>query len=246
MNTPTRIEPSPLVEAVADVRFTSLLPPAVIFGYMYDVLKDQYTKLSDLPILQLPEEIRKMDPNFISQPHYRLEGERFVLQLGPQILNIAVLDGNYPGWTDFKSEINRIFVAFSQKKIINKITRIGLRYINFFDLNIFNVSTFSVSFQERPLLNEKAFLRVQFSDSEFITNVQVTNDASIQRQNGHKQGSIIDIDTYCPTPEINKTEPETFDRFVEAAHQILKTKFFGGLKEEYVASFNPQYPKEGS
>ncbi|MEW6349014.1 MAG: hypothetical protein AB1646_08110 [Thermodesulfobacteriota bacterium] len=42
MKTPTKIDPSPLAEAVVDVRFVPSVPPPAVFGYVYGLIKDRY------------------------------------------------------------------------------------------------------------------------------------------------------------------------------------------------------------
>ncbi len=56
-----------------------------------------------------------------------------------------------------------------------------------------------------------------------------------------KEGSIIDLDTYSEKPNLAGNKSEDFRNLIEAAHQTLKSKFFSGLKDEYVNSLNPQY-----
>jgi len=79
--------------------------------------------------------------------------------LGPRIFNLAVLDQDYPGWDGFRDETMRIFTILSENKVIQSITRVGMRYINFFPFNVFDVANFSISIEDVSLLNEKTLLR---------------------------------------------------------------------------------------
>lgn len=241
MTIPIKIDPSPLAEAVVDVRFMPSIPPAAVFGYAYDLLKDRYGNVAALPILQVPEEIREKDSNLIFQPHYRMDSMPFVLQLGPRIFNLAALDKDYPGWSIFRDEICRIFDALSDKGVIGTVTRVGMRYINFFEGNVFQISNFSVTLGSTSLLDQKTLLRVQFSDNGLVTAVQVTNDGNLRTGKESKHGSIVDLDTFCVRPTLSEKPSESFRNLIETAHQTLKMRFFSGLKEEFVASLSPQY-----
>lgn len=241
MKIPTRIHPSPLTEAAVDVRYQPAIPNAAVFGYVYSLIKDRYGPPSPLPILQLPEEIREKDGNLAFQPHYRMEKPPFSLQLGPRIFNIAVLDQGYPGWEKFKEEICRIFDELSRNRVIERVNRVGMRYINFFEVNVFQISNFSISVGTEPLIDEKAYLRVQFSGSGFITAVQVTNDGTLLRSGQSRQGSVIDVDTFCLQPDLREEPFKKFSDLIESAHTVLKQRFFSGLKEDFVATLNPQY-----
>jgi len=238
---PIKIEPSPLAEAVVDVRFVPAIPPAAVFGYVYGLIKDRYGAPSDLPILQVPEEIREKDSNLLFQPHYRMESSPFVLQMGPRIFNLAALDRDYPGWNSFRDEICRIFDALLDRGVIGKVTRVGMRYINFFEDNVFYRSNFSVALGNRSLLEQSTFLRVQFSDNGLVTVVQVTNDGNLHTGKGSRQGSIVDLDTFCSKPVLDEKPSESFRDLIDRAHRVLKSRFFSSLKEEFVASLNPQY-----
>lgn len=241
MKIPSKIEPSPLVEAVVDVRFMPDIPPAAVFGYVHGLLKGRYGDISGLPILQVPEEIREKDPNLIFQPYYRMVNKPFVLQLGPRVFNLAALDPAYPGWNSFRNEICGIFGALSENGVIGDIARVGIRYINFFEFNVFEVTNFFVALGDTSLSNHKTLLRVQFSDDGFETTVQVTNDGNLRIGKQPKRGSVVDLDTYYLRPPLVEKRDQGFLDLIEIAHRILKQRFFSGLKKEFVASLNPQY-----
>jgi len=238
---PISINPTPLVEAVVDVRFSPLIPPAAVFGFVYGLIKDQYGKISPLPILQLPEQLREQDPNLLFQPHYRMENKPFLLQLGPRIFNLAALDQGYPGWQTFRDEILRLFDIFARNSVIDSVTRIGMRYINYFSFNVFDVSNFSINLEQAPLMNKKTLLRVEFTDGNLVTALLITNGGQVRIGKEAKQGSIIDLDTFCLKPNLQGNKSEEFRLLIEGAHQTLKQRFFSGLKEAYVSSLDHRY-----
>ncbi len=238
---PTNINPAPLVEAVVEVRFLPSIPPAAIFGKVYDMIQKDYGDISSLPILQLTEEVLELDPNLSCQPHYRAGNTRFLLQFGPRIFNVAVLDKNYPGWSLFRDEILRLFDIFIESGVIDSVIRVGIRYINYFSFNVFEVSNFSICLEEKSLINEKTLLRVEFSNDHLITSLQVSNGVQINIGTEIKQGSIIDLDTFCGKPNLAGNKSQDFRNLIEDAHQALKRRFFSSLRETYVTSLNPQY-----
>ncbi|MEW6349013.1 MAG: TIGR04255 family protein [Thermodesulfobacteriota bacterium] len=189
----------------------------------------------------MPENIRTREPSFFFQPHYRMKSASFLLQLGPRIFNLATVDRAYPGWSLFRDEICLIFDILSGGGVIDKVTRVGMRYINFFQSNVFQVSNFSVLLGNTSLTDGKTFLRVQFSDDGLVTTVQVTNEGHLVTEEGTKPGSIIDLDTFCLEPAFAEKASESFPNLIEAAHRTLKKRFFAGLAEGFVASLSPQY-----
>jgi uncharacterized protein (TIGR04255 family) len=75
MEIPIKISPSPIVDSILELRFTTSLHHDAIFGIVYSAFKADYQKHESLPILQLPEPVRKTDPNLKFKPYYRLLNE---------------------------------------------------------------------------------------------------------------------------------------------------------------------------
>ena len=71
MRLPKALDPSPIKEAVVEIRFETPLPSEAVFGVVYNAIHDGYPELEKLPILQVPEAVRAADPNLMFQPHYR-------------------------------------------------------------------------------------------------------------------------------------------------------------------------------
>src|SRR5687768_15414418 len=105
---PDKLDNCPIKEAIFEIRFESAVPGAAVFGMAYSVLKPRYPKSEPLPVVQLPEAVRDADPNLSFQPHYRLTQEHFVVQIGPKVLSINVMNP-YCGWTAYRQEILSVY-----------------------------------------------------------------------------------------------------------------------------------------
>ena len=99
---PKGIDPCPIKEAIIEIRFESVLPPDAVFGVVYNELKDIYKTPEPLPIMQLPASVRDQDKNLHFQPYYRIKRDNFLLQIGPQMLSLAVTA--YSTWVEFLGE----------------------------------------------------------------------------------------------------------------------------------------------
>jgi uncharacterized protein (TIGR04255 family) len=66
---PKKISPCPITEAIVELRFESDIPNDAVFGIVYQDFKTDYPVLEDLPILQLPESIRKQDKALHYKPY---------------------------------------------------------------------------------------------------------------------------------------------------------------------------------
>ena len=85
-NFPKKIEHCPLIETVLEIRFTSTLLDEAIFGVVYNSIQNEFSSFKPVPqpILQIPLEIRKSDPNIMYQPLYRLENKNLSIGISPK------------------------------------------------------------------------------------------------------------------------------------------------------------------
>ena len=61
---PIRIEACPLIDALIEFRFEAAITKSAVFGIIYNLIKEEYRgNVINLPILQIPEQIREVDPN---------------------------------------------------------------------------------------------------------------------------------------------------------------------------------------
>jgi uncharacterized protein (TIGR04255 family) len=236
MEIPIKISPCPIVDSILELRFTTSLPHDAIFGIVYSAFKADYQKHESLPILQLPEPVRKTDPNLKFKPYYRLLNEKFVIQIGADVLTISSFP-QYVGWTSFQTEISNFYNTVKALSIIDNVSRIGLRVINFFPkIDIFQNAKISISVSESPITSQKTLLNTEFEYEHSIkSTLNISNNAQINLQ----YGSIIDIDTFC---EYNKEfDVSHIMKEVDVIHNKEKALFFSLLKNEFLKQLNPEY-----
>lgn len=239
MKLPKKIDPCPIVEAVVEIRFDSILPGDAIFGMVYNHFKDDYPTLSKLPILQLPDAIRSKDPNLIFSPHYKMQKDDFVLQIGPKVLSLVNVK-EYSGWDTFYSKILETFNIISKLNIVDTVSRFGLRYINVFkNLNIFKYSDFKAVLGDKPYEDVKADITIEMSSGDYINKFKVVNSAKVTVQDAFFEGSVIDVDISFHKP--SKNFFENMEEIIEKSHHEEKKVFFGLLKDSYIQSLNPEY-----
>lgn len=239
MKLPKRITPCPLIDAVVELRFDSSLPPDAVFGMAYGRLKETYSKVEKLPILNLPDMIRLKDPDLIFQPYYKLSGDQFVVQIGPKVLSITS-PGEYSGWEAFFAKIKETYDVIKPIGIIKTVTRLGIRYINFFDFDIFEKINLRISLNDQPLSAKQTTVRLEIQDERFGHLLQVVNNVTVEgKPKGPRKGSVIDIDTHME----GRFEDffDSMEDFVSDGHQAEKQLFFSLLKPDFLASLKPEY-----
>ncbi len=240
MAAPKKITPCPIIESVVEIRFDSAIPAEAIFGVVYNAFNDIFpNKPINLPILQLPEQIRNSDPNLQYKPHYRLSNDTFLFQIGPK--SISLINKNeYVGWNILSPKTKECFQKIKAIQIIKTTKRFGLRYMNFFeDLEIYEKINLDLLLNEKPLESDKIFIKTSLKSGDFTRDLKVSNNAKIERNGNEKKGSIIDIDVYLE--ENGNTIIDQFDSILENAHTKEKELFFSLLKEDFLKEFNPEY-----
>ncbi len=236
---PKRISPCPIVEAIVQIRFSSAVLPDAVFGIMYqEFAKDFSGKVEKLPILQLPEPIRAVDPNLMYQPHYKLRNANLVLQVGPRVASLSN-SKEYMGWDDFSRKLIEVFSRLQKLSIVKAVERLGIRYINLFKDDIYNNINLRILMDDQPLRTLRKTLRAELEDSGFITTLQIANPAKIQLQTQAIEGSVIDIDVARQSFDTDFFQD--MEDILQKGHNIEKKLFFTLLKKEFLNTLNPEY-----
>jgi uncharacterized protein (TIGR04255 family) len=237
MRIPIKISPCPIQEAAVEIRFESNFPSDAVFGLIYNAFKSEYTGPTEkLPILQLPDFVRTKDPNLTYQPHYKLTKNGFILQIGPKVISINNVN-KYVGWADYSKKIFKSIEKMKKLNLITKLVRIGIRYINFFELDIYKNINLDLKLSKKPFISEQLSIRSLLKTGRFLTNLQVLNHGNIF----NKHGSIIDIDTYIE--KLNERDFENLESVINEGHNKEKEVFFTLLKSDFLNQFHPEYKK---
>ena len=65
---PIKIDPCPIAEAILEIRFVTSESWPTLPGLLFAKIRERYPEQKDLPLVQLPEEIRRREPAFTYQP----------------------------------------------------------------------------------------------------------------------------------------------------------------------------------
>lgn len=236
---PKKISPCPIIEAAIEVRFSSAVLPDAIFGIIYQEFKDEFSgKAGKLPILQLPEPIRSIDPGLKYQPYYKLIDSNLIFQIGPRVASLSNIK-EYMGWQTFSKKIKGTFLKLEKLKIIKSVERLGIRYINFFKGDIFNNIDLTIVLNGKPLETLKTTLKAEMQEDNFINVLQIANKAQVKVQDGTMTGSVIDINTI--SKDVGGIFFEEMENLLEKGHNFEKKLFFSLLKKEFLNTLDPEF-----
>jgi len=239
MRLPTKVEVCPITDAVVELRFTTNVPEGALFGLVYRDLAEEYPTVENLPILQLPENFRQ-GAELRFQPHHKLTGKRAIVQLGPRSLSISSTIP-YVGWTEFSKCIYSVIEVAKKANFMTTVSRLGLRYINMFDADVFEKINVQLLISDSPVQCKSARLRTLLEDENgFRSLVQVFNDVTLKAATeGPITGSGIDIDVSKEYSGLDFVEH--IDEEIEKAHLIEKEHFYKLVQGPLLDELKPTY-----
>lgn len=241
MQLPKQISPCPIIEAIVELRFASApkVPADAIFGLAFEKLNKIYPTVTNLPVLQVPEQIRQADPNLRYQAHHRFAQENFSFSLGPRVL-IFSCSSPYIGWEAFFAKIQEnLKLLLGIEGMIEHFERLGVRFINFFDGTTSVNIALNISANNLPLADVQFHSTFVYPEENFTTIIQIGNKVDVAIGSETKKGSVVDIDTFKQsTSEEIKTD---LFGFIDRAHLSEKNIFFSLLKKEILDRLNPVY-----
>lgn len=237
---PTEITPCPILEAVLEIRFVTEEDWSVIPGFLYTQIREKYGNKKNLPISELPPEIIRQTPHFTHMPLICWENKGFLIYLGPRVVSLLTKPSNYPGWTVIRREMNWLIKKLKLANFIREGERLGLRYIDFFDFDLFDKLILGLHIGDKPVSGPEMSIEKVFRRGGLTGKLLLKNSVSVKIGNDVRQGSILDLDLW--------TGPSDFELFqngmstFEKAHQQNKEIFFGLLKPEFLDTLSPKYP----
>lgn len=231
---PYKIEICPIIESLIEIRFDTKLHPSVVMGRIIDALGLSDENIESLPINDIPEHIRISEPSLKYKPFYKIEKEDLTFQIGQDVFTISTTP-NYVGWERLSTVVFESYKKLIDLKIITKVERLGLRYINFFEEDIFDNIKLVLSFPNLNTEKQNSYIRTLIKKGNFLNTLQIANNAKV----GERIGSIIDIDTFIEIDLENFLGD--YVQKVNEAHQTEKELFFGLLKEEFLETLKPWY-----
>lgn len=243
---PTKLIKNPIVEAILEIRFSSVLPDDAVFGLVYKALQEDFEsfKLESQPILQLPEIARKEDPGLKYQPTYRLNKNNLSIGIGPRTL-IFSNRMPYLGWKSFKKFVLSALNLINNSNVINKVERIGLRYINLINKSLYDTTNLKLSMCNMEENKDDVFtlrLEKQLKDKKMVI-FQLNNNVFVSINNEKSiKASIVDIDSINRNlMEIEDIKKLNFSEIIDELHDIEKGYFFDLLNKNYLDELIPDY-----
>lgn len=230
---PKKVSPDAIVEALLEVRFRTTTLPEVVSGRLTDSPAWKGLLPQRLPAADLPEVLRRTDPNLLYQPALQMNAPdaRRLVRIGPQVLSYHRL-APYVGWPQLRGELFDAVGQLFSRIGDASVTRLGLRYINaltpahgisgFADLDM-AVMVDNTRVTERINVN---FTKV--AGENVIRTVRVASPDFVQGRLPEGSAVIIDIDVFTKDG-FDTAEQQAVQQWIERAHDEAKIAFFSLL-----------------
>lgn len=242
-----KISPCPIIESTIQINCTFTIDQDIVVGLIYSLLQNRQEgkvlQIEKLPILNLPEEIRKTDPNLRNKPCYKINYGEFYILIG--LFGVALgVNPPYKGWKAFKEfSIDFLDLLVKGNIVIKGLSAITLKYLDFFsDVNIFEKINCEVLLNNKKITTIPTIFRTEIPINDFTEVLQITNGVHLRNQalKINNDGSLIEISLFRRNVSV-----ENFSQVIEDAHFNQKESFFGLLSNEYLkSSFNIEYEQE--
>jgi uncharacterized protein (TIGR04255 family) len=237
---PIKIEPCPIVEAILEIRFVTSESWATLPGLLFARIRERYPEQKNLPLAQLPEEMRRHESAFTYQPLIQfLSPGDFLIQFGPRVVSLVAKSKEYPGWPAFEKEMTWLIAELKKLGFVSEGERLGVRYINFFTFDIFEKLVLEVSTGKKRLTAGECSVTTVLTRPPFTSRLLVSNGAILDTGAGARPGSVLDVDVWLGPVDFDLFQ-NGVAKFAEA-HHFEKQIFFGLLKPDFLARLNPTY-----
>jgi uncharacterized protein (TIGR04255 family) len=245
MRLPQKLGKVPLVEAIFEVRFkartaaSSVLPGLIFSKYPGE------KKIERLPMSEMHEAFRSVDPNFRYAPLVRVHWDTFMISAGDRSVSLAS-KLPYPGWTVYKTAIVNLVRLVDESAIVESVERFSLKYTNIIPYEIGSapsVAEFALKIGSHDASNHLFQIRAEFPNKSLICVVQIASEGLATLLDGTtRKGVVIDLDTIAMIDDLPFSKfANVLEERVEETHSEAKKMFFGCLKPEALEKLEPIY-----
>lgn len=226
---------APIVDAIVELRFEATVPSQVVAGLLYNsLIQEGYGDFEELPITQLPSNVKDEDVNLRYSAHYRMKTANYLVSVSQRVIGIAAIcygDNEYQGWVSYKQEVEKVLGVLRELQIVDSFSRIGVRYINLFQTeNIAEKLNIKLDVPDASDLVEERLAGFVYANDGMTTRVNFATNATMTFGSDSLtlSGAILDIDSAIE----QDVSFESVGGYIEKGHTYTEEAFRKLLSEQ--------------
>ena len=237
---PKEIYPNPLLAATVEIRFKSTLNPANLLSTVYPKYIDTFPSLKEGKI---PKEIKEKDDRFKFSPDFSMSNDDYTVNFSNQVFSFES-SADYKLWDNYSSFIYQQLDRLREIGIVEKVERIGVRYVSMFE----GATPLNQIFKNVPSSGVKGYVEnsifhifdlVPEKNDKYRVKLQIAKEAKAVKNGEQKVGVLIDIDSSLSN--YNSELDTKVYQIIDDLHSCEKDLFFSLLTPSFLSSLNPKY-----
>lgn len=242
---PIKLNADPIIDAVIEIRVKASQPLGSLMpGVLLKANDVGFVQSQQLPAFNIPEQIRRNEPNLMYQPLIKIELEDgFSLLVGDQVLAI-VSPTPYVGGVSFKNKALQIINILLDLSVVVSVQRVSIKYTDFLEasslqeLDTFLNLDFKLGNTHTPEVSGYD-LNFHIAKEDAMHLIRLV---ALTRLDNNQEGMILDIDTIkqINSPDIPGFKESLFEMLNEI-HTKSKAKFFSLLTKKALDKLEAVY-----
>jgi|SRR5690554_2510665 len=242
---PIKLNADPIIDAVIEIRVKASQPLGSLMpGVLLKANDVGFVQSQQLPAFNIPEQIRRNDPNLMYQPLIKIELEDgFSLLVGDQVLAI-VSPTPYVGGVSFKNKALQIINILLDLSVVVSVQRVSIKYTDFLEasslqeLDTYLNLDFKLGNTHTPEVSGYD-LNFHIAKQNMLHLIRLV---ALTRLDNNQEGMVLDIDTikHVESSDIQsfkKALPDTLNE----VHNKSKIQFFALLTGKALARLEAVY-----
>jgi uncharacterized protein (TIGR04255 family) len=236
---PSKITPCSIVEAVLEVRFATAESWTTLPGLLYAQIRDRYPEQKDLPLTRIPEDIRRQEPALLYKPLVQFLSPGFLVQLGARVVSLVTKPNEYPGWAKTENEMAWLLKQARQAGFVAEAERLSVRYIDFFEFDIFPKLLLNAVVGAQPLAGNELSITTVLRSGPWTSRLALAHGARLATGRDVREGSGVGVETWVGSLNFDLFE-NGLEKFREA-HLLTNQIFFGLMRPEFLTTLKAEY-----
>jgi uncharacterized protein (TIGR04255 family) len=249
---PKKISPNPIFSSAIEIKFSANLKSEEVLNKFFPLLSKEFpnnqTKI-----------IRNQDKQGLSgqsgysgsvSESYVFTNDEYLIGVSKNLIMFDHM-GEYTFWDNYYAFIKKYIKIIGDNLDIKSIERVGVRYVNVFDENVYktpmkDIINPLVGFSHEEYSQIFPFLECKMKKNDISLKLRFYNKSEVTKSlstliNIKKVGGVIDVDSYSDQ-NLPSTFGDEFITLIDTLHTEGKKLIFNTLlKHDFIQTLTPEF-----